>query len=147
MMQKNQKGVFIKNLDPGVLVQCDKYYINLLMSNLITNALSCARPEKVIVTLKKLVMPIKAIRRSTSSKVIEAVKFAIECYNKNFVLSSSIFELFSNRPSECSIFDIEKMSAELNKKIVELHKGKIWREDLEDDGVRINFLVPLRSKK
>jgi K+-sensing histidine kinase KdpD len=146
---KNQECTFEKDFDCKAVAQCNKHYVSQLLSNLVYEAIGCMGCKQIKVSLKKLSMPQKAIRRSTNPKIVEVIKFSIESHGSNIIKKeiSRIFDLFSRMSKTIQVGDLWEVSLALSKKIIDLHRGKIWTENTEDQGMRFCFVLPVMDNK
>lgn len=132
--EKNIQVIFVKPEHNFPLVEADHEKIQIIMQNLIENALKYSDAgKKVFITL---------------THTENDIQFSIK--NDGLVISeeskSKIFEKFYRAP-EAQKKEIVGSGLGLYsiKKMIEDHKGKIWFESDEKDGTIFYFQIPLKQ--
>jgi len=127
-------GPFLKVVGVPVLVSVDPKYIELIFTNLITNAIKYSRDTDL--------PPVVTISYSENSVQVSVKDFGIGIPKKNH---NKIFNTFFRAEN---IGDIEGTGLGLSivKKLVELHNGTIMFDSEENSGTEMIVELPLAKK-
>ncbi len=127
----NKKSLeFMTNIEPGIIVSCDKHYIQLTLDNLIINAINYSKEGKITVSL---------------AKKDKSVEFSIQDEGIGIPMSElyDIFEAFTVSSKTRTPAGGRGVGLALCKKSVEAHGGKIRAESDGMRGARFVFVIPI----
>jgi len=107
---------FVTNIEQNIIITCDEYYIKQVLDNLIINAINYSDEGRIILKLKR---------------IENGVEFAV--YDRGVSLSNEeLLDIFGtlviNFQSNV-LKDARGVGLVLCKKVIELHKGRIWAEN------------------
>ena len=131
----NKELEFITDISDGLIINCDEYYINSTIDNLIINAIKYSDFAKITISLKQ-----------KNGQVIFAIKDEGIGIPKNELLT--IFDPFVVGSRTYTPASGRGVGLALCRKAIEKHQGKIWAES--DNGVKgSTFFValPINPKK
>ncbi|MFK8040691.1 MAG: ATP-binding protein [Rickettsiaceae bacterium] len=129
---KNQK--LSMKIEENLMINCNKYYISRTFSNLIINALKYCQNGNIVITLKQKHYDIQ---------------FAITDEGLGIPVKEleSIFEPFKVSSKTQSIAGNRGVGLAFCKKVIELHRGKIWAENNtgmpNQKGSCFKFILPI----
>jgi two-component system, OmpR family, phosphate regulon sensor histidine kinase PhoR len=128
-------SIILQNDINGVMVSIDKYRLNQVISNLITNAVKYSpQSDNVLVNLTK-----------KGDKVIFTIKdYGIGISKRDLDL---IFDRFyqaktQNRPSASGL----GLGLYIATEIIKRHSGRIWAESSKGNGSTFSFEIPIKEK-
>lgn len=130
--------VLKKDLDPELdFIQADTLKFRQILFNLLSNAVKFSMPEGGIVTL-------------TAKKKDDIAEFSVADTGIG-IKQENIGKLFQNFEQLDSgmarNYGGTGLGLAITKKLVELHKGKIWAESRFGEGSTFTFLLPIEQKK
>lgn len=125
--QKNYE--FILNIQENMSVLCDKYYITQVLDNIINNAIEYSDGGKIIICASQGQADITI---SVEDEGVGIGKGDLYDIFGVFVISDRTKTLAGGRG----------IGLALCKKIIELHKGKIWAESDGKSGAKFTFTIP-----
>lgn len=120
---------FKMDIDPNVIANCDKYYMQLVFENLIINAITYTESGEINVSLK---IDGDNVEFSIRDEGIGVMKEEI----------FDIFEPFTIGTRTRTPSGGRGIGLAICKKSVEAHKGKIWAEPNHIKGVTFRFKIP-----
>jgi len=125
-----KKLQFITNIEPDIILDCDKHYMQLVFDNLIINAISYSKEGTITLTLKN------KDNRVTFSIEDEGIGIP---RNELF----DIFEAFTVSSKTRTPAGGRGVGLALCKKSIEAHKGLIWAESNGSKGSTFRFEIGL----
>ena len=119
---------FITDIDPDIIVNCDKHYIQLTIDNLIINAINYSKEGKVTVSLKK------------NNNMVE---FSIEDHGIGVPREElfDIFNAFTVSSKTRTPAGGRGVGLALCKKAIEMHGGSIWVDSDGRKGAVFKFTI------
>ncbi|AZL16023.1 sodium:solute symporter family transporter [Rickettsiales endosymbiont of Stachyamoeba lipophora] len=127
---------FIIDIEPALIAECDEYYIKQTLGNLISNAIQYSNDGTIVIALKN------KLEETNATHVIE---FSITDQGIGIPTNElyEIFEPFTVSSKTRNQAGGRGVGLALCKKIIELHKGKIWASNNEDKGSIFTFILPI----
>ncbi|MBN8828387.1 MAG: alkaline phosphatase [Sphingobacteriia bacterium] len=127
---KDKELEFITEIEKDIELYIDEYYIKQTFDNLIINAINYSDNGRIFIKLKKIEL---------------GIKFSIEDEGigipKEEVID--IFEPFRVSSRTKTMAGGRGIGLALCKKVIEVHKGKIWAESNGNKGSIFIFTIPL----
>jgi Na+/proline symporter/signal transduction histidine kinase len=130
LYQNNKELTFIIKVEENIIIDCDKYYFQQTLDNLIINSITYTNKGDITINLKK-----------TSSEV----KFTIldDGIGVPTEELQDIFGVFVVSSKTRTPAGGRGVGLALCKKVIEVHGGKIWAKNNQDNKTMIIFTIPL----
>jgi len=124
---------FVTDIAEDVMLSCDKYYIQIVLDNLIINSINYSKEGKVTITLKQ-----------HSNKI----EFSIQDEGIGIPVRElfDVFEAFTVSSKTRTPAGGRGVGLALCKKSIEAHGGKIWAESNGEKGAVFKFEI-MNEKK
>ena len=120
---------FMTDIEPGIIVNCDKYYMKLVLDNLIINAINYSNEGNVTLTLGN-----------------DQDKVSVSIQDEGIGIPTSelfdIFEAFTVSSKTRTPAGGRGVGLTLCKKAIEAHGGTIWAESDGKKGSIFRFEIP-----
>ena len=127
-MYLNEKPLeFITKIDDDVVASCDRYYVSSVFDNLIVNAINYSSRGKIVISLKN---GLDGVEFSIADQGIGIPTGELYDIFGTFVVSSKTRTPSGGRG----------VGLALCKKVLEMHKGKIWAESDGEKGAVFRFV-------
>jgi signal transduction histidine kinase len=119
---------FITDIEPDVMVNCDKHYIQLTIDNLIINAINYSKDGTVKVSLRKQ---------------SDTIEFTIQDQGLGIPKEElfDIFDVFTVSSKTRTPAGGRGVGLALCKKAIEMHDGEIWAESDGRKGAVFKFTM------
>ncbi len=127
---------FNLEIDSGIIVNCDQYYLSRVIDNLIINAIQYCKKGKINISLKA--------HSSHAEFMIEDEGIGIPSEELESIFGLMVVSSRTRTPA-----GNRGVGLALAKKVIDLHDGKIWAEsrafgDSKKKGVVFKFVLPMK---
>ena len=119
---------FVTQIEEDVMLKCDRYYIQIVLDNLIINSINYSKEGKVTIILKNLGDKIEFSIQDEGMGIPKRELF-------------DVFEAFTVSSKTKSIAGGRGVGLALCKKSIEAHSGKIWAESDGEKGAIFRFEI------